>query len=140
MFVNYGRKHIPEVNFYYKALDCKDKGINCILMSGSITYVDEPYKYLSDLLSIKAKYFIVDRTYFNFEVKDRITLEYVPETIYKAVYPIHLLNINEFAKMMDKHYKQIFYMPQTIDRTPFVERYTAKITPCHGWFLVDKNT
>ena len=138
-FVDYGRKYIPEINFYYKISDLKNEDINCILISGSIMYVDNPYKYLTDLLSINAKYMIIDRTYFNFEFKDRIVIEYVPETIYKAVYPAHLININEFGKMIDKQYNQIFYMPQLIDRTPFIEGNTAKITPCHGWFLLNKN-
>ena len=133
-FVDYGQKNIPEVEFHYDALDCLNKGINCVLASSSLNYVDKPYKYLEKLLLINAKYMIIDLTYFNFENQDRITIEHVPESIYKAVYPAHLLNIEKFSSIILQKYEPIFYLPP-LGKLPFVEGKNYRITPCHGWFL-----
>lgn len=137
-FVEYGRKYVPEVNFYSTIFECiNKKSVNCLLMSSSINYVDDPYRYLNDILAVDAKYLIVDRTFFNFEDKDRISLEYVPENIYKAVYPITLLNINKFSDIVTQKYHMVFHVP-TNDVIPFIEDNTAKVTPSHGWLLKHK--
>lgn len=133
-FVEYGRKNIPEVNFYSKIAQCRNKNINCVIASSSLNYVDAPYDYLNELLNIDAKYFILDITYFNTEWKDRILLEHVPESIYRAIYPITLPNVDKFGKLLLQNYHMIFYLPA--DNTmPLVEGNTARITPCHGWLL-----
>lgn len=133
-YVDYGKANIPEVNFYYKISDLSHKNINLAIASGSLIYVDDPFKYLTDLLGVHAKFFIVDRTYFNFEPKNRIVLQHVPESIYKAVFPNTLLNLAEFESLVTKFYRPVFYMP-AFDTTPFIENNTAQITPCHGWLF-----
>ena len=133
-YVDYGNANVPEVNFCYKISDLRHKNINLAIASCSLSYTDDPIKYLTDILNVHAKFFIVDRTYFNFAPANRIALEHVPESIYKAVYPITLLNIAEFESLVTKFYRPVFYMP-AFDRLPFIEDNTAQITPCHGWLF-----
>ncbi len=133
-FVDYGNANVPEVNFYCKISDLRHKNINLAIASSSLIYVDDPIKYLTDLLGVHAKFLIIDRTYFNFAPATRIALEHVPESIYKAVYPITLLNIAEFESIVTKFYRPVFYMP-TEDMMPFIEGNNAQITPCHGWLF-----
>ena len=97
-------------------------------------YTDDPFKFLTNLLNVHAKFLIIDRTYFNFEPVNRIALQHVPKSIYKAVFPITLLNINLFESLVTKFYRPVFYMP-TDDITPFIEDNNAQITPCHGWLF-----
>lgn len=137
-FVDYGKAHVPEVNFYYSIVECaQHKNINCLLMSSSINYVDDPRKYFNDALNVDAKYLIVDRTYFNFELTTRIAIEHVPESTYKAVYPITLLNIREFESLVTQKYQPVFYMPP-FDVMPLVENNVARIIPNHGWLFKHK--
>ena len=134
-FVAYGKTHVPEVNFYNSINECAQlKNINLVIASSSLIYTDDPFKFMNDLLNVHAKFFIIDRTYFNFAPANRIALEYVPESIYKAIYPITLLNINQFESLVTKFYRPVFYLP-TEDRLPFIEGNNAQITPCHGWLF-----
>ena len=133
-YVEYGRRAVPEINFYPRISDCRYKDINCVLVSCSLNYVDEPYRYLQELLNLNAKYLITDRLYFNFESRNRIMIEHVPETIYKATYPITLLNVDDFANFVLQKYRMVFELPP-VDVMPFVENNTARVTPNQGWFF-----
>lgn len=137
-FVDYGKTYVPEVNFYRSIAECSQrKNINCLLISCSINYVDDPQKYFRDALNVDAKYLIVERTYFNFEPVNRIAIEHVPELIYKAVYPITLLNIREFESLVTQKYQPVFYLPP-FDVMPFIENNAARIIPNHGWLFKHK--
>ena len=138
IFVRYGKKNVPEVEFHEKAEECIGKGINCVLISSSLQYVDEPYRYLDTLLSMQAKYLILARMPFGFEKRNRIVLEYVPESIYKAVYPAWLLDGKQVLDEIGQCYMPIFPLPNLIDRLPLVEGQTARIVPYYGWLFVRK--
>lgn len=136
-YAEYGRQAIPEINFYSRIADCRHHEINCVLISCSLNYVDDPYRYLQELLNVNAKYFIADRLYFNFESRNRIMIERVPETIYKAIYPITLLNVDDFANFVLQKYRMVFELPP-VDVMPFIEDNTARVTPNQGW-LFERN-
>lgn len=78
----------------------------CVLISGSLQYVDG---------------------------RNRIVLEYVPESIYKAVYhPSWLLNGKQVLGEIGKCYTPILPLPNFIDCLPLVEGQTARIVPHYG--------
>lgn len=123
-FVQYGKQNIPEINFYGTVDECLSGqgNINCVLFSSVLQYLGEPYSVLKNVLQYKVKYLLVDRTPFNFEARDRIVLQNVPEQIYKAVYPLQLFDGEKFMqKICRAGYKEIFKFVQPLDKVPLIE-------------------
>lgn len=121
IFVEYGRKHIPQISFYNSIAEVP-LPLDMIIISASVNYTDSPYSYLESLLSLNVPYFIVDRTMFNLEEKDRIVLENVPENIYRAIYPCWLLNQQKFLDLFNRYgYHTVFDISDNIDFLPLVE-------------------
>jgi putative methyltransferase (TIGR04325 family) len=56
------------------------------------------------ILSKNIDYIIVDRTAFNNENKDRLTLQIVPPEIYEASYPAWFLNEERFLSLFEGKY------------------------------------
>lgn len=89
-FVECGRRDIPEITFYYSIDEFlqEEKAKDCLLLSGVLQYLPNLYKQIDKFLMAGFEYIIVDRTAFY--RCDRFCLQYVPESIYEAVYPVHL--------------------------------------------------
>lgn len=73
---------------------------NCIIFGGSIQYIVNYDEYLNLALSKAPKYLIIDRTPVSDE--EWYGIEYVHEPIYEATYPIHVFDINDLIKMIEK--------------------------------------
>lgn len=74
-----------------------------ILLSSVIHYFEEPYKLLDQIIAAKPEYILIDRTPF-ISGKDRITIQKVPPSIYRATYPCWFLNREKFlAYMLDSY-------------------------------------
>ncbi|MCF2657072.1 methyltransferase, TIGR04325 family [Lacrimispora saccharolytica] len=98
-FVEYGRKKVPEIKFYY-GIEEYDGVADVLLLASILMYIDDVYVFFSSLLKKRIRYIIVDRTAFSPDDQDIITLQYVPEQIYKAVYPAHLISNTRFKKLV----------------------------------------
>lgn len=72
---------------------------NALLMSGVLQYLPEPYAALEQLLEVRIRHVIVDRTAFLATDRDRLTVQTVPEWIYPASYPAWFLSETKFAAM-----------------------------------------
>lgn len=107
-YVEYGKKNIPEIEFKYDISEC-DKKIDVILFSSVLGYLDDTYGYLKRLLEQKVKYIIIDESAFSPNDIEMITLQYVPPSIYKAVYPIRLLSLTEFKSFMKEYGYEIVW-------------------------------
>lgn len=104
-FVDCGKINEPEINFYYTIDEAKSEhNINVLLLSSVIQYLDDPYKWFENLCSKDFKYIILDETAFSLDenAKKQILLQHVPKSIYKAIYPVHLLGLKEFHKIINK--------------------------------------
>jgi len=72
---------------------------NVLLLSSVLQYLEQPYSWISKFLSFKFPNIIVDRTSFiDNGSSARLTIQNVPETIYKASYPCWFFNEAEFIK------------------------------------------
>lgn len=78
-----------------------------ILLSCVLPYLSEPYKILETIKNFHIPYIIVDNTPFNFESRDRICVQNVPASIYKASIPCWLLSYEGLRKIIDKKYSVI---------------------------------
>ena len=57
---------------------------NVILLSSVLSYLQEPYKILDEIIQINAQSIIIDRTIFIEEPEDRLAIQKVSPTIFKA--------------------------------------------------------
>lgn len=95
------------LHFYHTIDDClKHYKIDIILLSSVLQYLDEPYRFLDNVLSNNIKYLIVDRTSF-IQGDDRITIQKVHPSIYNATYPCWFFNKSNFLSYLCKEYELI---------------------------------
>jgi putative methyltransferase (TIGR04325 family) len=81
---------------------------NVILLSSVIHYLEEPYELLKEIISKEFEYILIDRTLFIDKNEDRLTIQKVPEKIYKASYCCWLLSESKFVSMISKKYQLIY--------------------------------
>lgn len=109
-FVKEGKATFEDdiLQFYFDIDSClKEKKINVILFSGVLQYLEKPYLFIENILKHNIEYIIIDRTSFINGGKARISKQTVPESIYKASYPIHFFYEIEFLRAFEKKYTLI---------------------------------
>lgn len=78
---------------------------NLFVLSCCIQYLEKPYELIDEIVSTKIPYIILDNTPFNFESRDRITIQKVPPTIYTASYPCWFLDYKSVLDRFLQGYK-----------------------------------
>lgn len=107
-FVKSGREFIRTdvLNFYYSAEECiAEKGLpDFLLFSTTLPYLERPYELLTRMLELRIPFLFIDNTIFNYEPRDRITIQHVPKSIYEASYPCWFLNYNKVSELISQYY------------------------------------
>jgi putative methyltransferase (TIGR04325 family) len=101
-YVRCGREHFEDGELSFSATldECvAHRNPNTLLMSGVLQYLPDPYAALEQLLEVRIRHVIVDRTAFLASDRDRLTVQTVPEWIYPASYPAWFLSERKFAAM-----------------------------------------
>ena len=109
-FVECGKAFIEEDNLkFYHSIDevLQINKVNCFYFSSVMQYFEKPYELLDKIIAYNFEYIIIDRTAFIENENDRITLQIVPEFIYKASYPAWFFNEKKFVDLITKKYKII---------------------------------
>lgn len=109
-FVECGRTYIQDdqLKFYYSIEDALlENKSNVLFLSSVIQYFENPYQLISDCLKYEFETIIIDRTAFVESFKERITVQIVPEFIYKASYPAWFFNEQKFVDAFSKQYNLI---------------------------------
>jgi putative methyltransferase (TIGR04325 family) len=75
-----------------------------LLLSCSLHYMKEPYQLIQQLIQFNVPYIFVDNTPFNYEERDRITMQKVPPSIYTASYPCWFLSYEKVKASFEKNY------------------------------------
>ncbi|PWT96528.1 MAG: methyltransferase, TIGR04325 family [Bacteroidetes bacterium] len=95
-FVKCGKEFIEneQLKFYYSIEEyIHENGLPDLLVLGcTIPYLQNPYDLLDELKSYGIPYIIIDDTPFNYENRDRLTVQKVPPSIYEASYPCWFLD------------------------------------------------
>ena len=78
-----------------------------LFLSSVIQYFEKPYELINQFLKYGFDYIIIDRTAFLESEKERITIQIVPEFIYKASYPAWFFNEQKFINAFASYYKPI---------------------------------
>ncbi len=106
-FVDIGKKSFEDniLKFYPTITDCmKDQLPNVIVLSGVLQYLENPHSFIDSLINeTQANFILIDRTPFS--LKERIVVQVVPASIYKASYPCHIFNLEKFKnQFLEKGY------------------------------------
>ena len=105
-FVNCGKEKIEneQLKFYNTIEECLIKHKpNVLLISGVLQYLEKPYEWLKYFLELGISYIIIDRTSFVENEKDILTIQIVPEEIYKASYPAWFFNETTFFSHFENY-------------------------------------
>ena len=109
-FVDCGKQYIEDeqLKFYYTIEEAlQNNKAQTLLLSSVIQYFEKPYDLIEKCLSYNFDYIIIDRTAFMEGDKERITVQIVPEFIYKASYPAWFLNEQKFVNAFKMKYRLI---------------------------------
>lgn len=88
--------------------------IDLVLLSGSVQYLEKPHVFLQKLASYNFDFLLFDRTAFNNNNKDRLTLQIVPPEIYPASYPAWFFHQELFLSHFSNQYKVIASFPSYV--------------------------
>ena len=109
-FVEEGKKSFEDnhLSFHYNLENCI-KGIktNCLLLSGVIQYIEDPYKLIKEILQYEIDYIIIDRTPFFLNMPDRITIQKVSPDYHEAIIPCRIFNYERFKNYFLEKYNVI---------------------------------
>lgn len=98
-FVKCGRENFEDdkLKFYFTIDECiQYNKPNVVLLSSVIQYIEKPHELIEKILTLDIDNIIIDRTAFIECERDIITIQNVPEGIYKASYPAWFFNKENF--------------------------------------------
>jgi putative methyltransferase (TIGR04325 family) len=84
-----------ELQFRDSIVECT-RFPNVVIASGVLQYLPDPWGTLQELARAGADYLFIDRTNFKTGPGDRLTVQHVPEWIYKASYPCWFFSREKF--------------------------------------------
>jgi putative methyltransferase (TIGR04325 family) len=95
-----------ELFFYSSIRECfEETKPNVVLISGSLQYVQEPYRVLEQLYETGSTHLIIDRTGFIPGLRDRLVIQVVPSSIYEASYPAWFFGSEKFRQFLAPRYR-----------------------------------
>ncbi|MGL5871922.1 MAG: TIGR04325 family methyltransferase [Xenococcaceae cyanobacterium] len=106
-FVECGKEIFENENlkFYGDINNClKNEKPDAVLLSCVIQYLESPYSFIKNLLTLNFQYIIFDRTPFINLDRDLLTVQKVPPDIYSASYPAWFFNENKFLSYFPEKY------------------------------------
>jgi putative methyltransferase (TIGR04325 family) len=107
-FVQIGKSEFEnEVLLFADSLSQLNFDIDLVLLGGSICYFEEPYKALDEILEVAPKFILITRTPFSDLLKDSLSLQIVPPSIYNASYPIWTFSKENFKGYLSSAYDLI---------------------------------
>ena len=111
-FVDSGRSMIADdvLRFFYSIEDCiAERGFpDILIIACTLPYLEKPYEFLDQIMSFKIPYVVIDNTPFNYENRDRLTIQKINPLIYAASYPCWFLNYEHIKKALTKEYSVMY--------------------------------
>ncbi len=123
-FVKYGKEHLQddELKFVLNLSEaCSIQKPNLLIAASVLCYLEKPYEWIDKFVLTGADYILIDRTGFIEGNEERITIQTVPEEIYKASYPAWFLNERKFVEALKGKYEVIREFMSEITDSVFLE-------------------
>ncbi|MDR0605805.1 MAG: methyltransferase, TIGR04325 family [Bacteroidales bacterium] len=117
------------LHFYDTIKNCykATSEIDVILFSGVLQYLEYPYDTLKEAIEKNVKYIIIDRTGFTLKKDrqngDKITIQKVPQHIYKASYPCRFFNESRFVKFFNDNGYKLIVDFNALDKINYPSKY-----------------
>lgn len=106
-FVECGQKYIAdEIISFHTTLE-KSMALetpDILIISCVLQYIERPYELIRQFMQAGIQHIIIDNTPFNYQQRDRITVQKVPPAIYTASYPCWFLNYEAVKKAFEATY------------------------------------
>jgi len=106
-FVETGRKYIQDNRISFHATFKEAQAIHkadLLVISCAIHYMEKPYELIKKILQFNIPHIIIDNTPFNYEERDRLTVQKVPPEIYTASYPCWFLDYDNVVAAFREKY------------------------------------
>ena len=119
-FVACGREHFEsgDLSFFNSIEECLLAGpADGLILSSVLQYLEQPYDFVHSLGKYEFDYVILDRTPFSTDDEDRIKVQHVPESIYKASYPCHFLSRKDFLGAVTENYRVVEWFVPELEKT-----------------------
>lgn len=116
-FVDCGLKYFSDehLNFKYTIADAlKANTPNCILLSGVLQCLEDPFKMLNEVIDTKTEYLLLDRTSF-ITGEPRITVLKINDNNHQVSYPLWFFNEDELLAIILKKYDLLIDFDSTAD-------------------------
>jgi putative methyltransferase (TIGR04325 family) len=76
-----------------------------VLLGSSLSYVPDPLQVLKELVTLRPRLLLVERTLFSTTGQPRLTLQRVPPSIYRASYPCWFLGAEQLMLLLTPEYQ-----------------------------------
>jgi putative methyltransferase (TIGR04325 family) len=91
------------LKFYFNVDDCMAAtDPNVVILSSVLQYLEHPYHVLAKLSALPCNHIVIDRTPFWLGATDRLCVQRVPASIYRASYPIWIFSAERFLSHLDR--------------------------------------
>lgn len=107
-FVDFGKQNLEnnELHFFEDLRTAKEKsGADTILLSGVLSYIENPYLLIREIIRLNFKYVIVDRTPLTKKYDDILTIQYVKNKQFRSSYPTWVFSYYSFKHAWEGKYK-----------------------------------
>ena len=136
-FYELGLKYFEDeqLTFHKEITDCIHKiNPNVLLISSSLQYISNPEELLETINFQNIRFIIFDRTSISL-MNNFITIQRVPDNIYKGSYPTWIFNFEWILSKLSS-YKFLFDFPSYCDGEVFIDN---KIEVKWRGFVLEKN-
>ncbi len=117
----------PEVSFFTSVEACAGRHPpDVILLSSVLQYLPAPYDTLRRLLALGAPFVLLDRTPTVTGAQDRLTIQRVPPSIYRATYPSWFLSRLKLADTFQPGHRLVAEF-EALDRANIDARFLGML-------------
>jgi putative methyltransferase (TIGR04325 family) len=109
-FVEAGKKLVEDERLRFFPLveeAFSSSGADILIIACAIQYMEKPYELLHKLMAFNIPYVLLDNTPFNYQNRDRISIQKVPPSIYSASYPCWFLDYEHVKKVLSTKYQVV---------------------------------
>ena len=127
-FVELGKNDFTteRLQFFYSVDECLSSyKPHAVLLSGVLQYLEDPFKFIDELVSKDIEFIIIDRTCF-VKGNERITIQKVHPAIYKATYPCWFFNKDRFINYLSGSYELLLEF-DALDKANFPSEFKGFI-------------
>lgn len=126
-FVQCGRELFEdgELAFFSTIAEAAEAGVpDVVLLSGVLQYLEKPYERLAEFGALSRAHLVVDRTPCSDQVRDVLTVQSVPPSIYDASYPCWIFSRQKLTRALELTHAMVASFqeasgPWHTDRMPF---------------------